>query len=45
MSCVYRRGNIEGNTRSRSSFRKDRKKSAANREEDIVLNLDITGNS
>lgn len=35
----YRRGNIEGNTRSRAGSRKDSKKST-NNQEDITLNTE-----
>lgn len=42
INCDYRRGNIEGNTRSRTGSRKDSKKSTNNLEEDIVFNSDNT---
>lgn len=38
----YRRGNIEGNTRSRIGFRKDSKTNTNNQEEDTVSNSNNT---
>lgn len=40
MDSGYRRGNIEGNTRSRISSRKESKKNINIQEEDTVLNSD-----
>lgn len=40
MNYNYRRGNIEGNTRSRAGSRKDSKKSTNNLEEDTTLNTE-----
>lgn len=37
----YRRGNLEGNTRSRNSSRKDTRKNILNQKEDISLNSNI----
>lgn len=37
----YRRGNLEGNTRSRNSSRKDTRKSIYNQKEDSGLNSNI----
>lgn len=42
INCDYRRGNIEGNTRSRTGSRKDSKKSTNSLEEDTVFNSDNT---
>lgn len=42
INCDYRRGNIEGNTRSRTGSRKYSKKSINNPEEDTVFNSDNT---